>query len=118
MKIWFIKEIEYADLDNELNAFSGQGYEIYSINETSYRVFRVIVYKEKTKEEEIPDLPKVTVVPEKMAHLEKGAQLGKLKEPKKKKLEIMDILLDIHTGKYGYKDFNLAAEDILKVIIK
>jgi len=41
--------------------------------------------KKETTQDQNSDLPKVTVVPEKMAHLEKGAQLGKPKEPKKEK---------------------------------
>jgi len=45
MKNWVNKEVRYYDLDNELNAFSKQEYEIYSVTELLYG-FRIIAYKE------------------------------------------------------------------------
>jgi len=47
MKNWYSKESDFCDLDRELNAFSKQGYEVFSIKEISYQKFRIIVYKEK-----------------------------------------------------------------------
>jgi len=47
---WIVKEVDCTNIEKELNAFSEQGFKIWSIRATQYTKYEIIVYKEEKNE--------------------------------------------------------------------